>query len=202
MAQLSHRLGDLRTHCLWNNRTRHHAKSICRAQCTSGAPVDSARTCMSLDRRTVLFGALAAIQGSLAPSSKAGMLDGTVEWWKGRKRANSAKLIAPIKVAQQRLEAAAAMLADGSGSMLDVLQLVRASSLNCYTFEALPGDSLETRASLLTQAANLSDPCTFRIIVKNVVDFAPPEAKERGAALLSSLILAYQKLDSEAEAAA
>ncbi|EFJ40814.1 hypothetical protein VOLCADRAFT_99289 [Volvox carteri f. nagariensis] len=132
----------------------------------------------------------------------AGVLDGTVAWWKGRQRANSAKLIAPIKVAQQRLEAASAMLADGSGSMLEVLQLVRASSLNCYVFEALPTDTLETVASLMAQSSKISDPCTFRIIVKNVVDFASEDDKERGAQLLNSLILSYQKLDSELEAAA
>ncbi|KXZ53068.1 hypothetical protein GPECTOR_8g61 [Gonium pectorale] len=155
-----------------------------------------------LDRRGALLGALAVFAGAAVDPAQAGVLDGTVEWWKGRKRANSAKLIAPIKVAQQRLEAASAMLANGSGSAVDVLQLVRASSLNCYLFEALPGDSIETRASLVTQSSGLSDPCTFRIVVKNAVDFASPADKERGAELLSSLILAYQKLDSELEAAA
>jgi hypothetical protein len=36
------------------------------------------------------------------------------------------------------------------------LQLVRSSSLNCYLFEALPDDTFETRASLLTQKYELS----------------------------------------------
>jgi hypothetical protein len=36
------------------------------------------------------------------------------------------------------------------------LQLVRSSSLNCYMFEALPDDTFETRASLLTQQYELS----------------------------------------------
>lgn len=53
-------------------------------------------------------------------------------------------------------------------SASDVLQLVRSSSLNCYAFEALPTDTLETRASLFTASSKLSDPCTFRIIIKNV----------------------------------
>ncbi|GIL90697.1 hypothetical protein Vretifemale_18472 [Volvox reticuliferus] len=111
--------------------------------------------------------------------------------------------VVPItQVAQQRLEAASTMLADGSGSMLEVLQLVRSSSLNCYLFDALPSDTLETRASLLTQSSKLTDPCTFRIIIKNVVDFASTDDKERGAQLLNNLILSYQKLDSELEAAA
>lgn len=136
--------------------------------------------------------------------ASAGILDGTVEWWKSRKRANSDKLIAPIKVAQQRLEKAGEMLtaaeANG-GNVLDVLQMVRASSLNCYVFEALPGDSLETRASLFTQTSNLNDPCTFRIIVKNVVDFASDEDKARGGQLLNDIILSYQRLDGQLEAA-
>lgn len=45
-------------------------------------------------------------------------------------------------------------------------QDVRASSLNCYLFEALEGDSTETRASLITQQLALADPCTFRLVVK------------------------------------
>ena len=43
---------------------------------------------------------------------------------------------------------------------------VRASSLNCYLFEALPGDGTETQASLITQQMQLADPCTFRLIIK------------------------------------
>ena len=43
---------------------------------------------------------------------------------------------------------------------------VRASSLNCYLFEALPGDDTETQASLITQQMQLADPCTFRLIIK------------------------------------
>ncbi|GIM12437.1 hypothetical protein Vretimale_15780 [Volvox reticuliferus] len=74
------------------------------------------------ERRAVLLGTLAVCGVAVVPSSEAGVLDGTVEWWKARKRANSAKLIAPIKVAQQRLEAASTMLADGSGRCVDTSQ--------------------------------------------------------------------------------
>ncbi len=52
------------------------------------------------------------------------------------------------------------------------------------------------------QTSKLSDPCTFRIIVKNTVDFASAEDKERGEALINNLILSYQKLDSQLEAEA
>ena len=51
-------------------------------------------------------------------------------------------------------------------SVVTALQAVRASSLNCYLFEALPGDDSDTRASLITQQMQLADPCTFRIVVK------------------------------------
>lgn len=39
-------------------------------------------------------------------------------------------------------------------------QTVRASSLNCYLYEALPNDSFDTKASLFSIRQNLSDPCT------------------------------------------
>ncbi|GLC43159.1 hypothetical protein PLESTB_000856800 [Pleodorina starrii] len=198
MQTLPARNARLQRNKVCGSRRSHHAlRHVLCAASTTSVLADQV-----LDRRAVLFGTLGLCGGALAPPSHAGVLDGTVEWWKSRKRANSAKLIAPIKVAQQRLEAASVMLANGSGSMVDVLQLVRASSLNCYLFEALPTDTLETRASLFSQSSNLSDPCTFRIIVKNVVDFASEEDKERGAQLLNSLILSYQKLDSELESAA
>jgi hypothetical protein len=57
-------------------------------------------------------------------------------------------------------------------------QTVRASSLNCYIFEALEGDTIETKASLLSQEYRLSDPCTFRLIVKNVTALSPPGVRE------------------------
>ncbi|KAG2498514.1 hypothetical protein HYH03_003765 [Edaphochlamys debaryana] len=151
----------------------------------------------------MLAGIATVLGGVAAPlPSQAGILEGTVSWWKDRKKENSFKLIAPLKVAQQRLEAAAGKLKE-EASPVEVLQLVRSSSLNCYVYEALPGDSFETRTSLFTQSNNFgSDPCTFRIIIKNAVAFAPPADKDRGADLLNSLILSYQKLDSELEAAA
>ncbi|PNW74311.1 hypothetical protein CHLRE_13g602450v5 [Chlamydomonas reinhardtii] len=166
---------------------------LCRAQDTTGHASEA-----GVARRNLLLAGLAVLAPALAPA--AANAGGVVEFWKGRQRANSAKFIAPIKVAQQRLETAASMLANGS-SASDVLQLVRSSSLNCYAFEALPTDTLETRASLFTASSKLSDPCTFRIIIKNVTDFTDPEEKAAGSALLDSLIRSYQLLDSELEAA-
>ena len=56
-----------------------------------------------------------------------------------------------LQVAQQRLQAAGDMLAKG-GSMEEVIDLVRASSLNCYVYEAGENATLEEKASLFTQA--------------------------------------------------
>lgn len=89
-----------------------------------------------------------------------------VDWWKSRRTVNGgAKLLNPIYVAQQRLQQAADLLSSGSADSqvaLEALQLVRASSLNCFMFEPLESDTFETKASILTQKYELSDPCTFR----------------------------------------
>jgi len=74
-----------------------------------------------------------------------------IGWWKSRRTANGgAKLLAPIYVARQRLQQALDMLsgerAGSSEGLKEVLQLVRSSSLNCYMFEALDEDTIETRA--------------------------------------------------------
>lgn len=69
-----------------------------------------------------------------------------------------AKLLNPLYVAQQRLQEASNLLQQGTQpeELTAALQLVRSSSLNCYIFEALPDDTIETRASLLTQKYELS----------------------------------------------
>ena len=69
-----------------------------------------------------------------------------------------AKLLNPLYVAQRRLQEASNLLTKGSQpeDITAVLQLVRSSSFNCYMFEALPDDTIETRASLLTQKYELS----------------------------------------------
>ncbi|KAG2429200.1 hypothetical protein HYH02_014132 [Chlamydomonas schloesseri] len=187
------------TTCACRNRASRSAL-VCRAHHSSTRTQEAgvAQPAPATSRRDLLLAGLALVAPALAPAAANA---GVVEFWKGRQRANSAKFIAPIKVAQQRLETAASMLANG-GSPAEVLQMVRASSLNCYAFEALPTDTLETRASLFTASAKLSDPCTFRIIIKNVTDFTDAEDKAAGSALLDSLIRSYQLLDSELEAAA
>lgn len=68
------------------------------------------------------------------------------------------------------------------------LALVRRASCNCYSFEPLDNDSIETRASLITQNFKLADPCTFRIVVKNTTLFMNDEDPLR--------LQAYNSLDS------
>jgi hypothetical protein len=68
-----------------------------------------------------------------------------VGWWKSRRSANGgAKLLAPLRVAQRRLADAGELLQGALDSdptpdtLVQALQLVRSSSLNCYVFEVRP----------------------------------------------------------------
>eukprot|EP00892_Ulva_mutabilis_P009327 jgi/Ulvmu1/6767/UM030_0105.1 len=89
------------------------------------------------------------------------------------------------------------MIEDGSTDYNAAIQLVRAASCNCYSFEAFNNDTLDTKVSLVTQNLNLADPCTFRIIVKNttlLLDNDSPLRKETMDAL-GMVIRSYQQLD-------
>lgn len=130
---------------------------------------------------------------------------------RARRQNGGAKLLAPFETAKLRLQEAmgslgtpgtqsSTLVSDATGissgeGMLSALQTVRASSLNCYVFEALPGDDTETRASLITQQLQFADPCTFRLVVKNVVDFSPVEVQTQGTELLNTVIRSYSLLD-------
>lgn len=152
-------------------------------------------------RRGVLAGGLAFYTCVLGhASARAGLLDGYVAFYKGRQRQNGgAKLLAPIRAAHQRLAEAAGMLEEVKPfevqPLMDVIGKVRASSLNCYVFEPFETDSLETRASIITQQLQLADPCTFRIIVKNVAGLESLEVQRKAEEELDALILSYQMLD-------
>lgn len=138
---------------------------------------------------------------------------GVVEFWKSRQRQSGGiKLLAPLRVAQRRLQEADQILQQSTTvsdvpipvdqeTLRDVLQRVRSSSLNCYVFDALPEDTVETRASLLTSKLELSDPCTFRIVLKNVTALEPATVKEEAVQQMDSLVLSYQKLDDFLEMA-
>ncbi len=82
----------------------------------------------------------------------------------------------------------AATAAATDDSLKTLLQTVRASSLNCYAFEPMADDSLETRASLLTARWELRDPCTFRIILRSVTDLSKPEVQEAAVAKMDNLV--------------
>eukprot|EP00882_Tetradesmus_deserticola_P030706 GHRQ01034602.1.p1 GENE.GHRQ01034602.1~~GHRQ01034602.1.p1 ORF type:complete len:333 (-),score=69.93 GHRQ01034602.1:74-985(-) len=143
----------------------------CSSSCSSSSSAKSSSA--AADRRGVLTqlagaaGCLVGLQGVVANTAAAEELTvaqaaagGFIDWWKSRRTANGGfKLLAPLYAAQQRLQQASDVLgaeAVGSGELLAALQLVRASSLNCYLFEALPDDTFETKASLLTQKYELS----------------------------------------------
>ena len=105
---------------------------------------------------------LTSVQPAQAASALGDFLRGV------QKQNGGVKLLAPIKVAAQRLQNAQTLLkaaAVGStpaAALTSVLQEVRSSSLNCYIFEADDTDSLETKASIFTQQVGISDPCTLR----------------------------------------
>jgi inorganic triphosphatase YgiF len=114
---------------------------------------------VTIHRRSLLAAGLlsfAATASQLAAPGPAAADNPYTAWWRSRRQANGgAKLLNPLYVAQQRLQEAANLLQNAGAAAGDevtaALQLVRSSSLNCYLFEPLADDTLETRASLLTQ---------------------------------------------------
>lgn len=192
-------------------RSSTSAVSIkCSAHDSNARPQQSHPQQQQVDRRHVLScitsACILGLQG-LAPGPAAAEVDlkkavasTFVDWWKSRRTINGgAKLLAPIYVAQQRLQQASELLNKSpvdSDVALEALQLVRASSLNCFMFEPLESDTIETRASILTQKYELSDPCTFRIILRNVTDLEPETAQQAAKDKMDALVLSYQKLDA------
>lgn len=80
-----------------------------------------------------------------------------------------------------------------------VLSKVRIASLDCYIREAAENDSLETKATQITQKwIKIADPCTFRLIAKNVTSLLPREQRElkvKTYKQLEELIQSFQLLD-------
>ncbi|KAJ9533724.1 hypothetical protein QJQ45_026820 [Haematococcus lacustris] len=166
-----------------------------RCQASSKSPISYC------SRRDVAMAMSMLMVARDAPASAGPIGDSIAAAWRSRQQANRDVIIAPIKVAQERLEAALLML-DGAQSpeqFATVLQAVRASSMNCYLYEALPDDSFETRASLVTQQLQFSDPCTYRLIVKNVTGLSNEAEASKGSELVATLLRHYQKLDGELE---
>lgn len=156
--------------CLASNRKM---ATVVRCSSSSNSSSSVKSSSAAVDRRAVLAqlaasaGCLVGLQGAITNTAAAEELTvaqaaagGFIDWWKSRRTVNGGfKLLAPLYAAQQRLQQASDVLgaeAVGSSELLAALQLVRASSLNCYMFEALPDDTIETKASLFTQKFELS----------------------------------------------
>ncbi|KAL0024482.1 hypothetical protein WJX77_008595 [Trebouxia sp. C0004] len=153
-------------------------------------------------------------------------LSAPAEFLRTRQRANGGEIIlAPIRSSRQILEAAEASLRELNIYEPDpaiynsVLSKVRIASLDCYiregqvasTKEALQvanaedflqaaeNDSLETKATQITQKwIKIADPCTFRLIAKNVTSLLPREQRElkvKTYKQLEELIQSFQLLD-------
>lgn len=151
------------------------------------------------DRRSMLRIALASagLQALFPHGAQAGW-DGPAKFLKARQQANMGKLLAPLEVAALRLKDAKTAVVGSDPNYALALETVRRASCNCYTFEAFENDSIETKASLITQNLKLADPCTFRIIVKNttlLMDGNSPLRIETWNTL-DELIRSYTKLDS------
>lgn len=153
----------------------HKASSKCsrppavRIQCSSlpNRPAQSQQNTASepssRDRRDFLLQLAVGLPAaaSLLSAGPAAAENVVAAFLKSRRTANGgAKLLNPLYVAQRRLQEASALLSQNAEpaaeDLTTALQLVRSSSLNCYIFEALPDDTFETRASLLTQKYELS----------------------------------------------
>jgi|APGre2960657404_1045060.scaffolds.fasta_scaffold83863_2 hypothetical protein len=138
----------------------------------------------------------------MTTTGRAAALSGPAEFWRSRQRANGGtKLLAPIRVAQRRLgEVAAALDAAGAEptreAVTGALQGLRAASLNCYIFEALPDDTFETRTSLATQAFGIADPCTLRLVLKNVTSLEGPAVKAQAAGVVADAVAAFERADA------
>lgn len=83
----------------------------------------------------------------------------------------------------------------------EALDMIRTASLNCYGFEALPGDSIETRASQLQRKLGIADACTFRIVAKAVTTVMgnskkKNKLKDDTMSQLDELVKSYELLDN------
>lgn len=133
-------------------------------------------------------------------------LSAPAEFLKTRQRANGGEiLLAPIRASRQVLEAAEASLRELNIYEPDpaiyraVLSKVRRASLDCYVHEAADSDTLETKATQATQRwIKIADPCTFRLIAKNVTSLLPRDQndlKVKTYKQLNELIQSFQLLD-------
>ncbi|KAF5842303.1 hypothetical protein DUNSADRAFT_7956 [Dunaliella salina] len=159
-------------------------------------------TGFSCSKRALLFG-IALLHGEPAVASEFG--NSLAKIWRDRQKANIDIYLAPIRLSIKKLADASALLQEStSGTVyMEVLQIVRGSSLNCYLFDPTTDDSIETRASLATQQYKFgnADTCTFRLIVKNVTGLLPDEKRREGEKLVEAIVMSFQKVDGQLEEA-
>lgn len=205
-------------------RKRVHHVRCRRSFCTTVRSSATEPATQSVSRRLVCLGSLlaagtvalgspsscaAAIPNVLSQSLKKQLepyLSAPAEFLKTRQRANGGEIIlAPIRASRQVLEAAEAALQQlniyepDPAIYTSVLSKVRRASLDCYLREAADNDSIETRATQITQKwVKIADPCTFRLIAKNVTSLLPKDQqnlKVKTYKELEQLIQSFQLLD-------
>lgn len=114
-------------------------------------------------------------------------------------------VLAPIGVGKRKLAEAAKLLSEASTeeTRSAALKLIRTSSFNCYVYEEGLLDSLESKASLIQQGfPAIVDPCTYRLIAKNVTKLVPSkdtELVQETNASLEQLLRSYHLLDEALE---
>lgn len=113
--------------------------------------------------------------------------------------------LAPIGVGKRKLSEAATLLSEANTaeSRASALKIIRSSSFNCYVYEEAFFDSLESKASLIQQGfPAIVDPCTYRLIAKNVTKLVPSRDQrlvQETNDSLEQLLRSYHLLDEALE---
>lgn len=87
--------------------------------------------------------------------------------------------------------------------------MIRAASFNCYQYESRGASTLDAKASLIQQSIQesfpqLVDPCTYRLIAKNVTKLVldnEANLRDEVDSSLQSLLRSFNLLDDALEAA-
>jgi hypothetical protein len=94
------------------------------------------------------------------------------------------------------LQAAKSLISDKK-DYNSALTMVRMASCNCYKYDPFASDSIDSKVSMMTQNLGLADPCTFRIVVKNVTVLMDEDdaLKMETKAVLAQVVSSYELLD-------
>jgi len=95
------------------------------------------------------------------------------DFWRSRQAQNGgAKILAPVRVAERKIQEARNTLSESSTAddYRAILPLVHAASLNCYIYDVDENNTtFEERASLYQQSlGGAIEVCTFKLLLKNV----------------------------------